>query len=71
MAGSMGYAAFDTILTGFDSRRKCHDVLQLSLVSDSEADAGAAAQCVAEVQRALGLTSAGVITHPSPVSSPL
>lgn len=53
------------------SGRKCHDVLQLSLVTHSKADAEAAAQHVAGVQRASGLTSAGVITHPSPDSSPL
>lgn len=53
------------------SRWKCHNGLQLSLVSESEADAEATAQCVTEVQRALELTSAGVITHPSVDSSPL
>lgn len=41
------------------------------LQSHSEADADATAQRRAGVQRARGLTSAGVITHPSPDSSPL
>lgn len=48
------------------SRWKRHNVLQLSSVTQK-----ADAQHGAGVQRPRGLTSAGVITHPSPDSSPL
>lgn len=56
-------------LTLFEQHRphspwKCHDVL-LKLL------ARAVDPCVAKVQRALGLSSAGVITHPSVERSPV